>query len=78
MNRIDAKPTVTSGLNLRDLGFNITPSNQTAAGLPFITVTGFFTTGDAQQPFATRVNNVAAFTDDLSWVSGAHSMKFGG
>jgi hypothetical protein len=78
MNRIDAKPTVTSGLDLRDLGFNITPSNQTAAGLPFITVTGFFTTGDAQQPFATRVNNVAAFTDDLSWVSGAHSLKFGG
>src|SRR3954451_1366587 len=78
MNRIDAKPNVTSGLNLRDLGFNITPSNQTAAGLPFITVTGFFTTGDAQQPFATRVNNVAAFTDDLSWVSGAHSLKFGG
>jgi len=78
MNRIDAKPTVTSGLNVRDLGFNITPSNPTAAGLPFITITGFFTTGDAQQPFATRVNNVAAFTDDLSWVAGAHSLKFGG
>jgi hypothetical protein len=78
MNRISANPTVTSGLNLRDLGFNITPSNQTAAGLPFITVTGFFTTGDAQQPFATRVNNVVGFTDDLTWVSGAHSFKFGG
>jgi len=78
MNRIDAKPTVTSGLSVRDLGFNITPSNSTAAGLPFITVTGFFTTGDAQQPFATRVNNVAAFTDDLSWLTGAHSFKFGG
>src|SRR5207237_6974731 len=47
MSRIDAKPTVTSGLNVRDLGFNIAPSNPTAAGLPFITVTGFFTTGDA-------------------------------
>jgi hypothetical protein len=78
MNRISANPTVTSGLNLRDLGFNITPSNQTAAGLPFIMVTGFFTTGDAQQPFATRVNNVVGFTDDLTWVSGAHSLKFGG
>jgi len=78
MSRIDAKPTVTSGLNLRDLGFAITPSNPTAAGLPFITVTGFFTTGDAQQPFATRVNNVAAFSDDLSWIRGAHSFKFGG
>ena len=78
MNRIDAKPTVTSGLNVRDLGFNITPSNPTAAGLPFLTVTGFFTTGDAQQPFATRVNNVAAFSDDLSWIRGAHALKFGG
>ena len=54
MNRISAKPTVTSGLDLRDLGFQMTPSNETAAGLPFITLTGFFTTGDAQQPFATR------------------------
>src|SRR5262252_5391855 len=78
MNRIDAKPTVTSGLNVRDLGFNITPSNPSAAGLPFITVTGFFTTGDAQQPFATRLNNVFGVTDDLTWVSGAHSFKFGG
>ncbi|HJZ74570.1 MAG TPA: carboxypeptidase regulatory-like domain-containing protein [Vicinamibacterales bacterium] len=78
VNRIDAKPTVTSGLNLSDLGWQITPSNPTAAGLPFITVTGFFTTGDAQQPFATRVNNVLTFTDDLSWVSGVHAFKFGG
>jgi hypothetical protein len=78
MNRISAKPTVTSGLDLRDLGFNMTPSNPTAAGLPFITVTGFFTTGDAQQPFATRENNVFGLTDDLTWVAGRHSMKFGG
>jgi hypothetical protein len=78
VSRISAKPTVTSGLNVRDLGFNITPSNPTAAGLPFITVSGFFTTGDAQQPFATRLNNVFGFTDDVTWVSGAHSLKFGG
>jgi carboxypeptidase family protein/TonB-dependent receptor-like protein len=78
VSRISAKPTVTSGLDVRDLGFNITPSNATAAGLPFISVTGFFTTGDAQQPFATRVNNVFGFTDDVTWVSGAHSFKFGG
>jgi len=78
MNRISAEPNVTSGLSLGDLGFNINPSNATAAGLPFITVTGFFTTGDAQQPFATRVNNVFGFTDDLTWLRGAHSMKVGG
>jgi hypothetical protein len=78
VSRISAKPTVTSGLDVRDLGFNITPSNPAAAGLPFITVTGFFTTGDAQQPFATRLNNVFGVTDDLTWVTGAHSFKFGG
>ena len=78
MNRIGAKPTVTSGLDLRDLGFQMTPSNATAPGLPFITLTGFFTTGDAQQPFATRTNNVFGVTDDLTWVAGRHSMKFGG
>jgi hypothetical protein len=78
MNRISARPTVTSGLNVRDLGFSINPSNPTAAGLPFIMVTGFFTTGDAQQPFATRVNNVFGVTDDVTWVTGAHSFKFGG
>src|SRR3989475_9322098 len=78
MTRISAEPNVPSGLSRGDLGFNINPSSATAAGLPFITVTGFFTTGDAQQPFATRVNNVAAFSDDLSWIRGAHSFKFGG
>jgi hypothetical protein len=77
-SRIAAKPTVTSGLDVRDLGFNITPSNPAAAGLPFIMLTGFFTTGDAQQPFANRVNNVFGFTNDVTWVNGAHSMKFGG
>ena len=59
-------------------GWIITPSNPTAAGLPYITMTGFFTTGDAQQPFANRANNVFGFTDDFNWVAGRHSMKFGG
>jgi hypothetical protein len=78
VNRIDAKPTVTSGLSLSSLGFQYSPSNATAAGLPFITVNGFFTAGDAQQPFANRINNVVSFSDDLAWILGRHSMKFGG
>lgn len=78
VNRIDAQPTVTSGLDPRDLGFNITPSNPTALGLPNIGINGFFTLGDAQQPFATRRNNVFAVTDDVTWVRGGHSLKFGG
>ncbi|MCU1261274.1 MAG: hypothetical protein JWO80_4159, partial [Bryobacterales bacterium] len=78
LNRIDAKPTTTSGKSINDLGFQYSPSNAAAAGLPFITVSGFFTAGDAQQPFANRINNVISFSDDLNWVTGRHSLKFGG
>jgi outer membrane receptor protein involved in Fe transport len=77
-NRINANPTTTSGLNPKDLGLNITQTNATAAGLPFITLTGLFTIGDTQQPFAHRVNDVFSIGDDLSWVEGRHSFKFGG
>jgi len=42
LNRIDAHPTTTSGLDPRDAGFAITPSNPTALGLPNIGVNGFF------------------------------------
>ena len=76
-NRIDAKPNVTSGLDPRDVGWAITPSNPTALGLPNIGINGFFTLGDAQQPFASRVNEVFAITDDVSWVVGRHVVKFG-
>ena len=78
INRIGATPTVTSGLDLASLGFQYAASNATAKGLPFISVSGFFTTGDAQQPFANRVNNVLSFSDDLIWIEGRHSLKFGG
>ncbi len=79
MNRIDAKPTVTSGLPLSTIHLsNVTQNNATAAGLPFFTISGFFTAGDAQQPFASRTNNVFGFTDDFTWVKGQHSIKFGG
>jgi len=78
LNRISAKPNVTSGLDLKSLGFQYSGTNATAAGLPFITVNGFFTTGDAQQPFATRTNNVLSASDDFTWVTGRHAYKFGG
>ncbi len=78
LNRIDAKPNVTSGLDLSSLGFKYAGTSTTAAGLPSITLNGFFTTGDAQQPFASRTNNVFGVSDDLTWVTGRHSFKFGG
>jgi hypothetical protein len=82
VNRISANPAVTSGLNPRDFGINFANTNPIAAGLPSIAVTGFFgagnaALGDAQQPFVDRVNHVWQFADDVSWITGRHSMKFG-
>jgi hypothetical protein len=76
-NRIDARPNVTSGLDPRDYGWNITPSNPVALGLPNISIAGFFAMGDVQQPFASRVNEVISFTDDVSWATGRQVYKLG-
>jgi hypothetical protein len=77
LNRIDARPTVTSGLDPRAAGFAIDPSNPAALGLPNIGVTGFFTLGDAQQPFASRRNEVLTIADDVTTVAGRHTITGG-
>jgi outer membrane receptor protein involved in Fe transport len=77
VNRIDAQPNVTSGLDPRDAGFAIMPSNPTALGLPNIGINGFFTLGDAQQPFAARVNDVFTVTDHVTTIVGRHTIKGG-
>ena len=82
INRISANPAVTSGLNPRDYGINFANTNPLAAGLPSFAISGFFgggnaALGDAQQPFVDRVNHVWQAADDVTWVSGNHSMKFG-
>ena len=33
--------------------------------------------GDQQQPFIERVNHVWQLADDMTWIKGRHSMKFG-
>jgi Carboxypeptidase regulatory-like domain/TonB dependent receptor-like, beta-barrel/TonB-dependent Receptor Plug Domain len=76
-NRIGATPQATSGLSSADYGINVPQNVPAAAGLPNIAVTGFFSVGDAQQPFVSRLNEVSQVTDDVTWVSGRHSMKFG-
>ena len=77
VNRIDAHPTITSGLDPRDTGFAIIPSNPDALGLPNIGVNGFFTLGDAQQPFASRVNEVLTIANDTTAIVGGHTVKMG-
>ena len=76
-NRIGANPAVTSGLLNADYGINVPHNLPAAQGLANIVVTGFFNLGDAQQPFVDRVNEVFQFTDDVTWVTGAHTLKIG-
>ena len=83
VNRISANPAVTSGLSPRSYGINFANTNPIAAGLPSIVVSGFFgggnaALGDAQQPFVDRVNHVWQLADDMTWITGRHSLKFGG
>src|SRR4029453_3029864 len=52
--------------------------NGAAAGGPAnIPIPGFFSLGDAQQPFVDRLNEVFQLTDDFTLIRGTHSMKFG-
>jgi outer membrane receptor protein involved in Fe transport len=78
VNRISANPAVTSGLSPRSYGINLANTNPLAPGLPSINVQGFFgTLGDPQQPFVNRINHVWQAANDLTWVAGRHSLKFG-
>jgi carboxypeptidase family protein/TonB-dependent receptor-like protein len=76
-NEIDADPTVTSGETNDGFGWAVENRNPAAVGLPSMGVTGFFTLGDAQQPFAKRINRVLQFTDEFTFLSGRHSWKMG-
>lgn len=76
-NRIDAKPAITSGLPNVAYGINVPQNSAKAFGLANMTVNGFFSVGDVSQPFVSRLNEVVQVTDDVTWVRGGHSMKFG-
>jgi hypothetical protein len=59
------------------LGFNINPQDAAAAGVPTISVTGYFTLGvsaDGPQP---RIDSTYQVTDSFSKVVGNHTLKFG-
>ena len=75
---ISGQPNATSGLNLSSVGYGYTSTNATAAGLPYVGLTGAFTQGDAQQPFAYRANGVDTISDDFTWTKGKHTFQFGG
>ncbi len=51
------------------------PSNRT--GLPFVDVSGGFNIGNGWEGELPQVGNSFQFSDNLSWVKGNHTMKFG-
>lgn len=75
---INGTPNQTSGLDLTASGYAFTSTNPLAKGLPNVSITSFFTTGDAQQPFASRKNTVDTISDDFTWTKGKHTIQFGG
>jgi outer membrane receptor protein involved in Fe transport len=75
---IDGRPNTTSGVNPSTAGYAFSSSNTQAVGLPNVLVTGYFTQGDAQQPFASRGNAVDTLSDDFTRTLGRHTLQFGG
>jgi outer membrane receptor protein involved in Fe transport len=75
---INGKPNTTSGLDLTSAGYAFNSTNALAMGLPNVTITSYFTQGDAQQPFASRSNSVDTISDDFTWTKGRHTFQFGG
>jgi hypothetical protein len=51
------------------------PSNRT--GLPFVNVSGGFNIGNGWEGELPQVGNSFQFSDNLSWVKGSHTAKFG-
>lgn len=75
---INGLPNKTSGTAPSTAGYQFSPTQQAALGLPNVSLTGDFTQGDLQQPFASRKNYVDSVDDDFTWVKGHHTFQFGG
>jgi hypothetical protein len=60
------------------LGFQYSPSLDLAAGPPFIQVNGYTNVGDPITGPRNSYENAFDYSGSLSWVRGAHELKFGG
>jgi len=58
-------------------GFAINPQDPAGAGLPVIAITGFFTLGFSTNGPQPRIDQVYQADDNLSYVLGSHTLKFG-
>ncbi len=73
-SQIAANGTPQTGLNSAGIYTGL-PSNRT--GLPFVDVGGGFNIGNGWEGELPQVGNSFQFSDNLSWVKGSHTMKFG-
>jgi hypothetical protein len=64
--------------SLASLGFGYSPSLATAAGPPFIQVNGYTSVGDPITGPRNTYENAFDYSGALSWVRGAHELRFGG
>ena len=64
--------------SLASLGFGYSPSLPLAAGPPFLLVSGYTSVGDPITGPRDTYENAFDYSGALSWVRGAHELKFGG
>jgi hypothetical protein len=64
--------------SLTSLGFGYSPSLAAAAGPPFMQVNGYTSVGDPITGPRDTYENAFDYSGAVSWVRGAHEMKFGG
>lgn len=70
-------PVTRSGVSPADLGFQFSPTEATALGMPLVSLSGLFTVGDAAQAFTQIARNTYQFNDNLTWLRGRHNLKMG-
>jgi len=64
--------------SLSQLGFQYQPTLASAAGPPFIQLAGYASVGDPITGPRNTFQNTFDFSGSLSWIHGAHELKFGG
>ena len=79
-DRISYRQVLEQGLKVMDataisLCMDLPPE---AWGIPSIPITGFSAFGDSTEGPYTNTNHAFEFIDNLSWIKGRHSWKFGG
>ena len=61
--------------NLTGIHPGLGPSHE---GVPFVTVSGGFSIGNNFEGEIPQIGNTLQWSDNLSWIKGTHTMKFGG